>query len=141
MNNKFSDCLLSVLCIGFGLYIVIESKDINFYEKIFPFLVGFGLIFTSVFVLSSALIKKNPKPIEKKNYALVFMMIAILVIYAILIKYAGYILSTTFLCAIILYVLGYKKATTIIIVSLSVTTVTYVLFKILLNVPLPTLFS
>ena len=141
MNNKFSDCLLSVLCISFGMYIVIEAKDLNFYERIFPLLVGFGIIITALVVLSFALIRKESKRIEKKNYALVLMMIVMLVIYAILIKYAGYILSTILLCAIILYVLGYKKIKTITIVSLSVTIVTYVLFKIVLNVPLPTLFS
>jgi putative tricarboxylic transport membrane protein len=141
MNNKISDCLLSVLCISFGMYIVIEAKDLNFYESIFPLLVGFGIIITALVVLSFALIRKESKRIEKKNYALVLMMIVMLVIYAILIKYAGYILSTILLCAIILYVLGYKKIKTITIVSLSVTIVTYVLFKIVLNVPLPTLFS
>ncbi|MDP0505925.1 MAG: tripartite tricarboxylate transporter TctB family protein [Fusobacterium sp. JB019] len=142
MNKKIIDIILSILGILFGIYICVGTKNsVVGIESIFPYLIGGGVILTSIILLLVTLKENNNEKLKDKNYKVVGIMIISLIVYSIAIEYAGYLISTFILCALILFMLSEKvnlKRT--VIVSLGTTIIVYSLFSFVLKVPLPSIF-
>ena len=142
MNKKIIDIVLSILGILFGIYICLGTKSsVAGIESIFPYLIGGGVILTSTILLLVTLRENNNEKLKDKNYKVVGTMIISLIVYSMIIEYVGYLISTFFLCALIIFMLSEKpnlKRT--IIVSLCTTLIVYSLFSFVLKVPLPSIF-
>ena len=67
-------------------------------------------------------------------------MIAALAAYVLLLEIAGYVICTFVLVAFIIRFLGYTNWKVILLCSAATVAATYVIFGVLLSVPLPMLF-
>ena len=67
-------------------------------------------------------------------------MLLMILVYTILLPRIGYIIPTLLLCACIMLLLNYRKLPVIGLCSCIAVAVIFVLFKIILKVPLPMLF-
>ncbi len=138
MKKKTIDIIVSIMGILFGIYICLGTKEVKGVESIFPYLIGAGVILTSIILLLVTFKQDNTQREEKKNLKLVGIMIICLIIYAFVIEYLGYLITTFMLCVSILLLLSEKRnIKRTIAVSLSISILVYALFSFVLKVPLP----
>ena len=65
---------------------------------------------------------------------------AALLLYAFLFKKIGYILDTLWMTAYTMFALRYRDWKRLILISFGITAILYLIFRVLLKVPLPTLW-
>lgn len=134
------DLSMPIVFIAISLWMIIESATFTGEEGGFPTLIGYFMLIVALFILFTTLMQKeskvNFKNINKRKVIVVFIA---LVLYVALFKLIGYVLSTFFLCAYVITTLGYKNYKLTMLISVGVTLVVFVLFKIVLGVPLPLL--
>lgn len=66
----------------------------------------------------------------------IIFLAAVLYLYVFFLKSVGYLICTFLLCVIVLFSLGYEKKLIAVLYSAVMTGTVYILFKILLHVPL-----
>ena len=99
------------------------------------------MIVTSAAILYFVLREqKNLVNMEGVDLKKVIVTVLVLCVYAFLLKYTGYLVSTFALAVFIIRYLNYKKWVVILGFALFVTLLTYGIFNGLLSVPLPTPF-
>lgn len=141
MSNKKVECILPVIMVLLSFFIIIESRQYGD-EGVFPTMIGVLLLFSSIVVIVNTLRSKESH-IKKINSNIIkpIIVLVALIIYALLIERVGYIVITLLLAIFITYILGYKNIIRNILVSTCGTLSIYFIFKILLQVPLPSLFN
>lgn len=137
-KKKIIGLVCPVSFLAFGVYILLESQRFKSTDKIFPAMVAVLMIGISLIQLLVDLRKKKHKNAFAGNNVLrVAGYTVVLMLYAYLLKKIGYVLDTIWLTAFTLYALDYRKWKGLIIIPVAVTACLYVIFKMLLKVPLP----
>lgn len=137
-KKKIIGLVCPVSFLAFGVYILLESQRFKSTDKIFPTMVAVLMIAISLIQLLVDLRKKKHKNVFAGNNVLrVAGYAVVLMLYAYLLKKIGYVLDTIWLTAFTLYALDYRKWKGLVIIPAAATACLYVIFKILLKVPLP----
>ena len=84
--------------------------------------------------------KDHEDRFAQSNLLKVAELLAVLCIYVFLLKKAGYFICTSVLMFYMMLTQGYKRYAVAALTSVLFTALVFFVFKVLLNVPLPTLF-
>lgn len=103
----------------------------------FPLVVGCGIVSLSLILVFSGWLGRGEAPQAYGKLQKPVIMIAALSIYAVLLNPLGYILSTIFIAAVTLRILGVTSWKLISMSSITLSVSVYYLFTQLLNVELP----
>lgn len=141
-KEKLSNILLPLFLLFFSVYVFIEGHAYRGSDKYFPMLLGCLVFIVSVWMIIEELAGKG-KPISfsEINWKGILLSIAAMVVYVFLFPRIGYVTSTFLLGICIIKGLGYKSWIGAILWPAFLVGVTFVIFKILLKVPLPTLLG
>jgi len=131
---------LSITLIILSIIVFIESSKLPNIDAQFPRLISISLFITAIILMMSSLkIKVQEKKEKGYNYWRAGIIVAGLILYILILRWLGYLLSTGLLITYVISTLGYHKRKQIIIIAIVATVILYLIFKILLNVPLPTM--
>lgn len=136
--NKKIELIMPVFFAGVGATVIVAGARMPRDAGEFSFIVGSLMIISAVMVFYAAI--KNPSPdINFSDMKLnkVIETALVVVAYAITLKYLGYVVPSFILSTYIMQSLGYRNLKKAIIVGAVSTILIFVLFKILLKVPLP----
>jgi len=143
--DKMKNKLVSLLCpsafLIFGIYIIIESAKFKSTDGIFPTMTAVLLIAVSLIQFAKDLLTKEHKDrFAGTNFLQVLEYVAALLLYAFLFKKIGYIFDTLWLTAYTMFALRYRNWKGLLLISAGITAGLYLIFRVLLKVPLPTLW-
>jgi putative tricarboxylic transport membrane protein len=142
MQNK-RDVISSVVLILVGLVVIVWSIRLQVGTLLrpmpgfFPFLVGFGIIVLSLILLVQGWLGRTTASKAYGRWQRPLIMVAGLAVYSIILDPLGYILSTIFIAAITLRILGVMSWKVIGASSVVLSVLVYFLFTRLLGVELP----
>ena len=139
MNKKqlMIERAMPIVMILVSIYVIVKSQAMGS-EGVFPTMSAAVLLISSIYIMGETIMKKKQVvKLEGVNLPMVGVTLLALVVYVLLLKKIGYILDTFILCAFIMRALGYKKYPIIIVCSLAAVLAVFVIFKVLLSVPLP----
>lgn len=140
-QNKLATSLFDLALLAVGLYMIIEGRTYRGNDKYFPIIVGALMTGTSVWMLIEDLRSNKPCiDLKKINFLAVGVTVAALFIYYFLFERIGYILSTVLLGVSVILGLRYNSVKGAILWPIGFVAVIFLLFKVLLKIPLPTLF-
>lgn len=138
MVNWKTDLGLSVALFGLSLYVLLSARKFNETAAKFPTLIAITMMICVAFLVIFALHGKNAGgSVPARQYLHVAILAGILILYALLMSVLGFILSSLLAFAGTAVFLGARRAPTIILSDICVTGVVYVVFRFLLQVPLP----
>lgn len=138
MTNWKTDLGLSAVLLGLGVAVLTYSKGFDATAAKFPRLIAMGTIVCAGFLLFFSLKERCPGGgVPWKSYGNVAVLAGILILYAILMPIAGYVLSSLMVFAAVSVFLGARKTVTIITADLCTTGAIYTIFRFLLQIPLP----
>lgn len=137
--------LISLLCPAafflFGIYIYISALSFRSSDKTFPKLIAVLIIVISIVDFIVELRRAEHKDRFKDvRFVRLLLSIALMFAYVFLLKKIGFFLDTVLLTSLAMLLLDYEKPKWIPVYSISISGVVYIIFGILLKVPLPTLF-
>ena len=124
-----------------GAAVLIIGKDFRGNDKYFPSIIGAGMVITAIWMAWED--RKQDKAcidLTKINFAAVGITIVALAAYMALFRLIGYVLSTILLGISIILGLRYNSVKGAILWPTLMVLVVFVIFRILLKVPLPVLF-
>ncbi len=142
MRNR-RDMIASIFLIIIGIAVIVWSVRLQVgtllrpMSGFFPFLVGFGIIALSLILLVQGWLGRGISPKAYGEWQRPLIMVAGLAIYSVVLDPLGYILSTLFIAAVTLRILGVLSWKVIGISSLVLSFSVYFLFTRLLGVELP----
>lgn len=139
-KNLIIELAMPVIFILISIATMVESQSMDS-EGVFPTMAAGVLLLSAIYILVEILVKKaRVVHLEGLHLGKVLITFLILVAYVIALKYAGYIVSTFVLCAFTIQALGYKNIPKTVLCSALAVAATFIVFKILLSVPLPLIF-
>jgi putative tricarboxylic transport membrane protein len=115
-----------------------NSMDVG--PAAFPTLSSIGIILASLFYMIREVRKKNGQSSEKitiSNRFKVYISMILLVVYILIIQLAGYYIASVVFIPLFLYIVGVKNILKLIPVSAGFILFVYVVFDLLLEVPMP----
>ena len=139
MNKKqlAIELAMPIVFILMGIYVIVEAMGMGS-EGVFPIMSAGVLLLCAVYLIFEILKKQKAiVKLEGVNLKMVGLTVLTLIIYVVLLKKIGYVIDTFLLSAFIMRALGYKKVPVIALCSALAVAVTFVVFKVLLSVPLP----
>ena len=140
-KNQLAVTLFDLVLLAIGLYMIIEGRTYRGNDKYFPIIVGSLQTGTAIWMLIEDLISRKPCiDLKKINFLAVGVTIAALIIYYFLFETIGFILSTILLGVSIILGLRYNSIKGAILWPIGFVAIIYLLFKVLLKIPLPSLF-
>ena len=140
-KNQLAVMLFDLVLLAIGLYMIIEGRTYRGNDKYFPIIVGALQTGTAIWMLIEDLISRKPCiDLKEINFLAVGVTIAALVIYYFLFETIGFILSTILLGVSIILGLRYNSIKGAILWPIGFVAIIYLLFKVLLKIPLPSLF-
>lgn len=123
-----------------SIYIIVKAIPMEG-EGVFPIMSAGVLLICSAYLFFETLVKKEQVVnLEGVNLGKVMVTLLALVVYVLLLKKIGYMIDTFLLCVFIIRSLGYKKIGITILCAVLAVCATFVVFKVLLSVPLPMIF-
>jgi len=129
---------LSITLIILSIIVFIESLKLPYIDAQFPKIISISLFIAAiVLMMSSIKMKAQEKKKKEHNYWRAGIVVAGLILYILILGWLGYLFSTGLLTAYVIFILGYHKRKQTIIIATVATVVFYLIFKLLLNVPLP----
>lgn len=140
-KNKYAEYIFSLTLLLIGAVVLIIGKDFRGNDKYFPVIIGAGMVITAIWMAWED--KKQDTAcidLTKINFAAVGITIAALAVYMVLFRLIGYVFSTILLGTSIILGLRYNSVKGAILWPALMVLVVFVIFKILLKVPLPVLF-
>ena len=138
--NKLLEYLTSFVFMGIGLFVFLEGRTFRGNDKYFPMIVGALTFLAALWVfLEDSKQEKSCFDIKKVNFLAVGVTCAALFLYVFLFKEIGFILSTTLLGISILVGMRFQNKLGIVLYPVIMVAVIFVIFKVLLKVPLPTI--
>ena len=141
LKNKLVSLISPIAFLAFGIWLRISANGFTKRDAMFPKLVSVAIIAIAIVDLIVELRKKNHKDrFADVNFVRILMCLAAMCIYVFVLKKIGFFLDTLFLTAFTMWALDYKNYKILPVAALIITTVVFVMFKILLNVPLPTIW-
>ena len=140
-KNKLAEHIFTAVLLAIGIYMVVEGRTFRGSDKYFPMIVGGLMAVTSVWMFVEDLRKEKASVnLDKINFLAIGVTIAALFIYYFLFGAIGYILSTLLLGVSIIVGLRYSSVKGAILWPTGFVLFIFLVFKVLLKVPLPTLF-
>jgi len=123
-------------------FVLIQSESIRpDSAAIFPRMCAILMLIGVAITVIQILVKKEKTVnLEGRRVDKALLLLLMLVVYVILLPRIGYIIPTILLCACVMLALNYRKLTTIALCSCAAVAIMFVVFKIILKVPLPMLF-
>ncbi|MCI9283987.1 MAG: tripartite tricarboxylate transporter TctB family protein [Lachnospiraceae bacterium] len=140
-KNKYAEYIFSLVLMIIGAAVLIIGKDFRGNDKYFPSIIGAGMVITAIWMAWED--RKQDKAcidLTKINFAAVGITIVALAAYMALFRLIGYVLSTILLGISIILGLRYNNVKGAILWPTLMVLVVFVIFRILLKVPLPVLF-
>jgi len=137
MIYRNTNIYLSITLIILSIIVFIESLKLPNIDAQFPKLISISLFITAIILVISSLKIKTQEKKKEYNYWRAGIVIVGLILYILILRWLGYLLSTGLLITYVIFILGYNKRKQIIVVAIVATVVLYLIFKILLGVPLP----
>ena len=144
------DRYLSLFYIILGIVVILLAANIKTMfavaseetgPKFFPYIVGVCMCLCGIGKFISSKDKKAKQFVKsKKDWLRIILITAILIAYAVLIKYLGYIICSTALLASLAVLLAEEKKPKwwkVAIFSVAIVAVVYILFKFILKISLP----
>lgn len=128
-----------VLFTAIALFVIyqMQFKSVPASDAAFPTLASVILILGSIPLYIQAVKgTMTHTKIVPTEFLRVLFLVAVLYLYVHFLKSVGYIICTFLLCLVLLLYLGYEKKLFGVLYSVIVTGVVYLIFKVLLNVPL-----
>lgn len=136
------DLTMPFFFIGLSIWLLFESALLPGDEGAFPTLIGGFMLIVALFILYTTLKQKaskvNFKNINKRK---VLEVLIALVLYVALFRVVGYLIDTFLICVFVILTLGYKKYKLAALCAAGTTAVVFVVFKLVLGVPLPVFLS
>ena len=142
--------ILNIVMFLFGIVIIVKSVYLGLGSLarpgvgLFPFIAGIGLVSVTFFPVVNKFIethKECDKDVGQKFFGSsvinVLVSLIALVIYAFILQWLGYLLSTFMLLAILFKIAGFRKWLFSLIVSFISALTTYTVFFYWLHVRLP----
>lgn len=142
MNKKqlLIELAMPVVFILAAIYIILKAISMKG-EGVFPIMSAGVLLICAVYLFFEVLVKKEViVKLEGVNLVMVGITLLALVVYVVLLKKIGYIIDTFLLCVFIIRSLGYKKTGITVLCAVLAVAATFVVFKVVLSVPLPMIF-
>lgn len=142
MQNK-RDMIASVLLILVGIAVIVWSIRLQVgtllrpMSGFFPFWVGLGIIALSLILLVQGWLGRSKASKAYGRWQRPLLMVVGLAVYSIVLDPLGYILSTIFIAAVTLRILGVLSWKVIGVSSVVLSVSVYFLFTRLLGVELP----
>ena len=150
LSNFKQELFFPLLFLTLGIFVFIESNSFPETAAFFPKLLSVLLIFFSLIIFINILQKNNieknkingnynTKKITSKegNNKTVYILLIGLILYTILIKYLGYVVSTIILVYYTIFSLNYEKKRSILFISIIIGFILYFIFKYIFKTPLP----
>lgn len=137
-----SDFYLSIVLVIFSCFVFQQTFKFPVEAALFPRIFSAMLAILGFILLGTSLRRKGKDEIESKkhNYQGAILIMIGLVIYAVILKILGYIISTFLLIIYVISILGYKNLIKTLLTSAIGVSSTYIVFKIILGVRLPNIF-
>ena len=141
--GRTGDILASLFFLVVGIGVILGSLQLPLGTALepmpgfFPLLAGILLSGVSIVQLIQSLLNSSPQKRYFGNLQRPTYLIMGLIAFCIILNYAGYIVSTVFLSAVILWVMGTRTWWKLVVVTISLSLVTYFLFDRVLGLPLP----
>lgn len=137
--NKLLEYLTSFAFMGIGLFVFLEGRNFRGNDKYFPMIVGVLTFLVAIWIfLEDSKQENSCFDIKKVNFLAVGVTCAALFIYVFLFKEIGFILSTSLLGITILVGMRFQNKLGTVLYPVIMVAVIFVVFKVLLKVPLPT---
>lgn len=123
-----------------AVIIILTSYDMGS-EGVFPRLIAYLLLIGVAVTVGETVVKKQ-KTVDFKNLRVwrVAVLLAVTVVYILLLNRIGYFVDTFLLAVITMLLLGYRSWWKMGLSSLAAVTFVFIIFKVILKVPLPLLF-
>jgi len=140
--------VVGTVSILFGAGIILLSRDMNMYdengilgERFWPYCLAWLFIILGVLqyieVYKQRLIDNPPADLSSAPVRQAYWMTGVLVIYAVVLSYAGFIISSLIFIPIIMRMMGEKRLSFLCLVAVLMVACIYVAFNIIFNSPLP----
>ena len=140
-KNVIAGQIFSIVLMLIGAYVFYSGMAFRGNDKYFPMIIGGGMVIVSIWMLIEDMrTQKASIDLDKINFVAIGITIVALCIYILLFRKIGYVLSTILLGISIIGGLRYNSGKGIILWPTFMVLVIFVIFKILLKVPLPTVF-
>lgn len=140
MKNKIIDILLPLFMSFFSVYIILEGKGYRGNDKYFPIIIGVLILLVSIWMIIEDLRGIGvPADFSKVNWVGITVAVLAMTAYVFLFPRIGYVLSTFLLGVCVIKGLGYKSWKGALLWPAGLVSVVFIIFKIILKVPLPTL--
>ena len=140
-KEKIGQFLVQAAFFLLAAYILFSARFMSERDAMFPNLIAWIMLLISVIEGISEWRKKQVGfRFAGNNLAKVAEVIAALFGYIFLLGKIGFYFDTLILSMAIMWLLGYRRKIVLIMASLLITTVVFVIFYVLIKVPLPTLF-
>ena len=143
---KKANIIVSVLLIALAILLIVDAST---YTKVdpndvglafFPMVVAGLLIVLALILLLTSIFKKveevSPGFFGRKQLKS-YLAIGVILVYLIVMPYVGFCVSSALFLFVLIRLFGYHKYWLNAVVSIASSALIYVLFKLLLNVPLP----
>ncbi len=138
MISWYVDLFLSFFLFIISGFVYIQSAGFPEVSAKFPRLTAVFTIILALFLMISAIKRRNEEYAKTdNNYLIVCKIIAGLIIYSLVLKVFGYLISTIMLTSYTIFTMKYSKKKNILLISCVVILVIYLIFKVLLQIPLP----
>lgn len=140
---KWLDLLLGIVSIVLLLGVFIISADFpkphvaQLGASVFPRIIVVILAIVGIYISFQAFGDRTLPKVEIKNAAKVVLSFFILLFYGLFLKSVGFLILTPVFIAALLYLMKFSNVLIDILTSILTTAGIYVIFKILLSVPLP----
>jgi len=145
MENKLVDRLISLVLIGLGIAVIINSAKLtqsaygsSVGPNAFPSLLGMGLVLMSILLFANTFRYKNAmSKLKQLDFKKFLSFIALMVVYVLVLEILGYVISTFILLLVGFQLLEKGKLIYSIVIAAVFSLVVYFVYVELLKGTLP----
>jgi len=138
---KYIDLLIGIVSVGIAMYVFIESADFppphasQLGAAVFPRILAIFILGLGLWVSASGWQKKEAILIHHLKE--VVICLCMLILYGVTLKQLGFLVTTPIFIAATLYILRLRNIMNLVLLSLGTTGIIFLIFRLLLAVPLP----
>jgi len=114
-----------------------EPHEAQLGAAVFPRIIALILAVVGVYISFRALKKRSDAAVDINNAKKVFISFFILLLYGLFLKKVGFIILTPIFIAVLFFLMKFSNVVINLLTSILTTAGIYVIFKVLLSVPLP----
>lgn len=138
-RDLITELAMPLLFAGIAVFVIFDARSMRS-ESVFPTMVAAVLLACSVYWMGEIFIRRKKLiNIEGLNIKKMLVTLAALAVYVLVLRRLGYVISTLLLVGFIIRALGYKNYPVLVLCSILTVGAVFLLFKVLLGVPLPLL--